>query len=83
MEKKTQTSEILKYMKTHKKGITSKEAFEYFGATRLSGLIFEMKRQGYLIKTESVEVKTRYGNKVNVARYSLVNPKNPKGTRFA
>ena len=83
MEKKTQTSEILKYMKSHKKGITSKEAFELFGATRLSGLIFQLKKQGYRIKTESVRVNTRYEDIVVVARYSLVDKDNPKGVKFA
>lgn len=77
-KKKTQTSEILKYMKFHKKGITSKEAFELFGATRLSGLIFMLKKQGYHIKTDYVPVRTRYGDKTIVARYSLIDNFNPK-----
>ena len=71
MKKNTQTSEILSYMKTHKSGITSKDAFERFGATRLSGLIFQMRKQGHKISTKYEIVKTRYGRKVEIARYKL------------
>ena len=68
---KTQTSEILNHLKKHKKGLTSMEAFERFGATRLSGLIFQLRKQGHKIKTEYVIVKTRYGKKVEIARYKM------------
>ena len=71
MKKNTQTNDILKFMKTHKKGLTSMEAFQRFGVTRLSGLIFNLKRQGYPISTEMVTVKTRYGRHVEVASYKL------------
>jgi len=37
----TQTMDVLKYMRKHKKsGITSKTAFEMFGITRLSAVIY-------------------------------------------
>lgn len=66
------TQEILKYMKNHKKGITSYEAFERFGATRLSSLIYSLKKQGNIIKTIDKQVKTRYGKTTIVATYVLV-----------
>lgn len=69
--KNTQTNDILNFMKTHKRGITSMEAFERFGATRLSGLIFQLRKQGHKIQTEYVIVKTRYGKKVEIARYKM------------
>ena len=69
--KNTQVKDILKFMQKHKKGITSKDAFERFGATRLSGQIWSLRKQGYKITTTYEKVKTRYGNKVEVARYKL------------
>lgn len=71
MKKTTQTTEILNFMKTHKRGITSKDAFERFGAMRLSGIIFQLKKQGHKITTDYVIVKTRYGRNVEIARYKL------------
>lgn len=69
--KHTQTNDILNYMKTHKRGITSMDAFERFGATRLSGLIYQLRRQGHKISTDYEVVKTRYGKKVEIARYKM------------
>lgn len=61
---------ILKYMQTHKKGITSKIAFENFGATRLSGVIFNLKRKGHNIVATRETVPTRYGH-TSITRYTL------------
>lgn len=69
--KNTQINDVLNFMKTHKTGITSKDAFERFGATRLSGLIFQLRKQGYSISTNIETVKTRYGRNVEIARYKL------------
>ena len=69
----TQTSEIKKYLLTHKRGITSKQAFELFGATRLSAIIYELRnRHGLNIVAEDKEVKTRYGRNTIVSNYKLV-----------
>lgn len=73
--KLTQKSEILKHLKRGKT-ITSKEAYDRFGATRLSAIIYDLRNRNKLdIKTEMVEVPTRYGNK-KVARYKLVEEQN-------
>ena len=53
--------------------ITSKEAFELYGATRLSGIIFNLKKMGWDIVTEREQVPTRYGKNVSIARYRLNN----------
>ena len=53
---------VLDWLKTHA-GITSMEAFENFGATRLSAIIFELKRKGYDIETVMVDGRDRYGNR--------------------
>ena len=72
-KKKTQTGEILRYMKTHK-GITSMQAFEKFGATRLSGVIFELRKH-YNIVSEPKTGKNRYGETVNYVEYRLIGAK--------
>lgn len=56
-------------------GITSKEAFEAYGVTRLSSIIFDLRQRGYDIDTEMVDGQDRWGNKVRYARYSM--KKNP------
>lgn len=62
---------VLEYLKTHKKGITSMQAFELFGATRLSAIIFKL-RQEYEIESVKCEGKNRYGTKVFFDRYVLI-----------
>lgn len=69
---KTQKIEVLHFMQTHKKGITSIQAFERFGITRLADIIYTLRREGFDIETEQLTTKNRYGHVVNYARYSLV-----------
>lgn len=71
MTNKTQTSDILKYLQSHKRGITSIEAINRFGATRLSDIIFRLRKKGYNIVTENNLVKNRYGRQVLVSTYKL------------
>lgn len=67
----TQNKKILRYLETHKRGITSFEAFAKFGITRLSGRIFELRESGYQIKTSLIQTKNEDGNNVRYARYTL------------
>lgn len=60
---------LLKYLKTFK-NITSLEAINMFGETRLSARIYDLKKQGYKFKTETVRVMSRDGW-TYVARYTL------------
>lgn len=67
---KSQTSEIINLLR--KQGyITSYEAIEKFGATRLSGIIFILRERGFGIETEMVQGKNRYGRITNYAIYRL------------
>lgn len=67
---KSQTSEIINLLR--KQGyITSYEAIEKFGATRLSGIIFILRERGFGIETEMVQGKNRYGYITNYAIYRL------------
>ena len=66
----TQISAVLNHMRTHG-SITSQEAIEKYGATRLSGLIFRLKKRGYQIDTEMHTGKNRFGGTCNYAKYIL------------
>ena len=61
---------VLEYLKTHKKGITSMQAFELFGATRLSVIIFTLRKE-YEIESIKCEGKNRYGTKILFDKYVL------------
>ena len=65
------TIEVLRYLKTHKRGITSMEAIEMFGATRLSAIIFNLRKRGYIIETIKMDTIDRYGNPVQYGKYIL------------
>ena len=73
----TQKELIINHLKANKKGITSMEAIEKYGATRLSGIIYQLKHKDNLnIVTETEIVKTRYRNATPIARYKLVEGHN-------
>ena len=61
---------ILQHLKTHKKGITSIEAIERYGCTRLSAVVSHLRHKGNNIVSVREPVKTRYG-KVSIARYFM------------
>lgn len=61
---------VLAYMKEHG-SITSLEAIKEFGCTRLSAIIFLLKRQGHPITTTIEKSKNRYEREVRYARYHL------------
>jgi hypothetical protein len=69
----TQISKITKtrLVQSHllkKKSITSWEAIELYGATRLSAIIFSL-RDKYDIITKMVDGKDRFGNQIRFAKY--------------
>lgn len=70
MARKTQTNAVLEWLQTGD-GITSLDAFKELGVTRLSAIIFNLRRQGYDIEAEDVKVKNRFGSTVTVAKYYL------------
>ena len=67
----TQNKKIIHYLETHKRGITSFDAFKLFGITRLSGRIFEIRQMGYPVITSIVQTTNEDGNTVRYARYTL------------
>lgn len=70
MNKLSRQQKILKYLKTYKT-LTSLEAINMFGETRLSARIFDLKKDGYRFETTRVRVPTRDGW-AYVAQYKLL-----------
>lgn len=70
------TNEVIKHLQ-EKGNITSMEAIKLYGATRLSAIIFNLRKRGYVI-TNKQEVDTdRYGNECRYVRYVYVGKDNP------
>lgn len=68
----TQNDQILRHLKTHKRGITQLAAIEKYGCLRLSARIADLRGMGYDIRSEIIAVKNRDGETCHVARYTLV-----------
>ena len=61
---------ILAYLRENP-WITSKDAFEKYGITRLSARIKELRDAGFDIRTIMVETTTRFNESCRYARYVL------------
>lgn len=51
--------------------ITSWDAIRFYGATRLSAIIFDLRKRGYNIDTKMIDFEDRYGNRSKMALYKL------------
>ena len=71
-EKKTnKTEKVLEHLK--KNGcITSLEAIELYGATRVADIIYRLRKQGMKIDTIDIPFTDRYGTKSVYGKYILV-----------
>ncbi len=70
IELNTTQQRVFDYM-TDFGSITSLEACNDLGETRLSARIFELKKKGVLIADEVIEVRNRYGEPRHVKRYRI------------
>jgi len=61
---------VLEHLRTNP-WLTSKEAFEKYGITRLAACIFDLREKGYEIDTVMVETTTRFHESCKYARYVL------------
>jgi hypothetical protein len=52
--------------------ITPMEAMSDLGVGRLGARIFDLKMLGYNIETQMIKVQNRYGERVRVAAYRLI-----------
>lgn len=68
--------QILKHLQEYK-SITTYEAFTEYGATRLSAIIFDLRKK-YKIGDEWVIKVNRWGDEVRFKRYFLINEKRKK-----
>lgn len=75
MKCKSQTESVLEHLKKHG-SITSMQAIKKFGATRLSDIIYRLRKRGYRITTKPFIVTTRYGRKSRPAIYILQKEEN-------
>lgn len=66
----TQKTAIIQYIFDFG-SITPMEAYGDLGITKLATRISELKRDGWILKTEMVKGKNRYGKPTRYARYSL------------
>lgn len=71
-QKASQQTKVLNYMRTYG-SITAREALS-FGCMRLASRITDLKKRGYIIDREMIEVTTADGGKARVARYKLWTP---------
>lgn len=55
--------------------ITSLEAIQQYGVTRLASIIWYLKEEGYNIHSEDVQKITRFGRKTIIAKYLYFKPK--------
>lgn len=72
----TQRTTKTEQIKTHLVNfgsISSMEAINNYSATRLSAIIFSLKKRGMDIKTELLTTKDRNGNSCTYAVYKYLN----------
>ena len=69
---KTQHERVLDYLKAHKEGMTSLDAFNLYGIMQMPKRIFySQKPKGYKILSMSETGKNRFGETVHYTRYVL------------
>lgn len=72
MKKRSQCEIILKYMETHKNGITGKQAYKYAHSMNLAQRIYDLRQRGHNIVDDFVIVTNDFGEKYRVKQYRLV-----------
>ena len=66
----TQYDRVLQHLKVKNK-ITSWESIMEYGVTRLSAVIYMLRKDGYNISSEFKSAKNRYGDMVSFVEYTL------------
>lgn len=64
----TQANRLLDYLKTNGT-INPLESWQQLGIYRLSDTVFRLRKEGYLIRTDLVEVKNQFNEVCRVANY--------------
>lgn len=68
----TKTQKVLNHLRENG-SITSWEAIQQYGATRLSAIIFNLRKNGIEIKSEMVQFTDKYGDNSTFAKYVLIS----------
>ena len=82
MEKKKQKRNQMTAIKEHlvkKKTITSMQAIELYGCTRLSAKIFDLRQAGWEIDSIPKTGTTRFGDTCQYVQYRFVSKPDTKG----
>lgn len=66
----TQTDMVLNHLRKYS-SITPREAEDLYAIMRLGARIYDLKRQGYVIKSVNIKSTNRFGDPVRFARYFL------------
>lgn len=66
----TQTDMVLNHLRKYS-SITPREAEDLYAIMRLGARIYDLKRQGYVIKAINIKSTNRFGDPVRFARYFL------------
>lgn len=69
---KTQAKIILKYMRTHKRGISQKQASSLYGINCLAERIRDLREKGHVIENVWHTYKNEDGHTVRYSSYILV-----------
>ena len=70
---RSQSDAILWHLKTYG-SITSYQAIKEYGATRLSVIIFNHRKEGYHIDSMPLTKKTRFGRNTTISKYIYNDP---------
>ena len=69
----SQNDQILAHLSSGA-ALTSLEAIELYGCTRLGGRSYDLRVQGHKIECELIAVPARGGRTAHVARYTIPRP---------
>lgn len=72
MARTTKTNMVKHHLKSGKT-ITSLQAINLYGATRLSSIIHRLRKEGFIIATLPTVIKDKYGNNCTYAKYRMVD----------
>tara|TARA_R100001163_G_scaffold60058_1_gene49075 strand:+ start:1186 stop:1473 length:288 start_codon:yes stop_codon:yes gene_type:complete len=73
-EVKTQTDAIMWHLKNYG-NITSWEAIQKYGVTRLASKIYNMRKNGYEIESVILHTTNRFNRNIQIAKYIYNEPK--------
>tara|TARA_Y100000401_G_scaffold32952_1_gene24350 strand:- start:6360 stop:6653 length:294 start_codon:yes stop_codon:yes gene_type:complete len=72
-EVKTQADAVLWHLANYG-AITSWEAIQQYGATRLADIIYKARKKGYNIDVHTIKTKNRFGRNTSIAKYVYNQP---------